>query len=152
MPNSYHMLLSDFSIMYKASTNIAKGQRITRCFGDVMTGRWTNPWKPRLRHGNTSWLLSLIQYFQPPSSVGKRLRTRWCLCADAKGVGTQRNWGPTSEALSVLHAQTLTQSQEMGRKKESYSLQAGRLYSKLNLWNQHLETTRYFTKVGSHGF
>ena len=31
------MLLSDFSIMYKASANIAKGQKITKCFDDVMS-------------------------------------------------------------------------------------------------------------------
>merc|ERR1711962_190583 len=31
------MLLSDFSIMYKASSDIKKGQRITKCFADVMT-------------------------------------------------------------------------------------------------------------------
>ena len=37
VPNSYSMLLSDFSIMYKASANIAKGQKITKCFADVMS-------------------------------------------------------------------------------------------------------------------
>jgi hypothetical protein len=34
-PNSYSLLLSDHSIMFKASTKIAAGQPITRCNGDV---------------------------------------------------------------------------------------------------------------------
>ena len=34
-PNSYSIILSDNSIMYKASVKIGKGQPITRCYGDV---------------------------------------------------------------------------------------------------------------------
>ena len=36
VPNSYSALLSDMSIMFKASKKIKKGERITRCYGNPM--------------------------------------------------------------------------------------------------------------------
>ena len=34
-PNTYSMILSDYSIIYKASVKIKKGESIIRCYGDV---------------------------------------------------------------------------------------------------------------------